>query len=119
LTVRSNLDGISHHYYTLPTGEWPVKGKATGFPEQEWISRYSIRCIDEYLSLNEAVSTSTTRGEVGLYLDEWGLQRPGARPGGRLSVPAEFAARRLVAALNFNIFHRHAKRLHGQYRRRP
>ena len=39
--ARSNASTwtrISHHYYTLPTGMWDKKGKATGFPEAEWIS---------------------------------------------------------------------------------
>jgi alpha-N-arabinofuranosidase len=114
-SVRWNMDGISHHYYTTPTGEWPVKGKAVGFPEQEWISTlFNTMRIDEYLSLNEAVlDEHDPEGEVGLYLDEWGTwydPEPGREPGFLYQQNSLRDA--LVAALNFNIFHRHAKRLH-------
>lgn len=113
--VRSNMDGISHHYYTLPTGEWPVKGKAVGFPEQEWISTlFNTMRIDEYLSLNEAVlDEHDPEGKVGLYLDEWGTwydPEPGREAGFLYQQNSLRDA--LVAALNFNIFHRHTKRLH-------
>jgi alpha-N-arabinofuranosidase len=113
--VGSNMDGISHHYYTLPTGEWPVKGKAVGFPEKEWISTlFNTMRIDEYLSLNEAVlDEHDPEGKVGLYLDEWGTwydPEPGREAGFLYQQNSLRDA--LVAALNFNIFHRHAKRLH-------
>jgi alpha-N-arabinofuranosidase len=113
--VGSNMDGISHHYYTLPTGEWEVKGKAVGFTEQEWISTlFNTMRIDEYLSLNEAVlDEHDPEGEVGLYLDEWGTwydPEPGREAGFLYQQNSLRDA--LVAALNFNIFHRHTKRLH-------
>ena len=31
-----HMDAISVHYYTLPTGKWDIKGKATKFTEDEW-----------------------------------------------------------------------------------
>jgi alpha-N-arabinofuranosidase len=113
--VEWNMDGISHHYYTTPSGEWPVKGKAIGFPEQEWISTlFNTMKIDGYLSLNEAVLEEyNPEGNVGLYLDEWGTwydPEPGREPGFLYQQNSLRDA--LVAALNFNIFHRHAQRLH-------
>jgi len=113
--IENNLDGISHHYYTLPTGDWSVKGKSTGFPEQEWISTlFNTMKVDEYLSLNEAVlEASDPEGKVGLYLDEWGTwydAEPGKEPG--FLYQQNTLRDAIVAALNFNIFHRHAKRLH-------
>jgi len=113
--VDWGMDGISHHYYTLPTGEWPVKGKAVGFPEQEWISTlFNTMRIDEYLRLNEAVlDQHDPESKVGLYLDEWGTwydPEPGREPG--FLYQQNTLRDAVVAALNFNIFHRHAKRLH-------
>jgi len=113
--VQRDMDGISHHYYTTPTGEWPVKGKSTGFPEAEWISTlFNTMRIDEYLSLNEAVLDEyNPEGNVGLYLDEWGTwydPEPGREPG--FLYQQNTLRDAVVAALNFNIFHRHARRLH-------
>ena len=113
--VDGNMDGISHHYYTTPSGEWTPKGKATGFPEAEWISTLrNTMLIDEYLDLNEAVlERNDPDGEVGLYLDEWGTwydPEEGHEPGFLYQQSSIRDA--LVAALNFNIFHEHTKRLH-------
>lgn len=113
--VRWNMDGISHHYYTTPSGEWTPKGNSTGFPEAEWIStlRNTMR-IDEYLDLNEAVlEKNDPDGDVGLYLDEWGTwydPEEGHEPGFLYQQNSIRDA--LVAALNFNIFHEHTRRLH-------
>ena len=110
-----NIDGISHHYYTTPTGEWPVKGKSTGFPETQWISTLANTMkIDRYLKLNEAVlELKNPEGNIGIYLDEWGTwydPEPGREPGFLYQQSSLRDA--VVAALNFNIFHRHADRLH-------
>lgn len=113
--IRWNIDGISHHYYTTPTGEWRHKGNALGFPEEEWISTLARTMkIDDYLTLNEAVlALKNPRGNIGIYLDEWGTwydPEPGREPGFLYQQNSLRDA--LVAALNFNIFHRHAERLH-------
>jgi alpha-N-arabinofuranosidase len=113
-SVERDMDGISHHYYTIPTGEWSKKGKSTGFPEQEWISTLSNTLkVDEYLSLNEAVLDEyDPDGNVGLYLDEWGTwydPEPGREPG--FLYQQNTLRDAVVAALNFNIFHQHARRL--------
>jgi alpha-N-arabinofuranosidase len=109
------LNGISHHYYTIPTGEWDRKGKATGFPESEWISTFqNTMRIDDYLAANEAVlEEHDPDGKVGLYLDEWGTwydAEEGSQPGFLYQQNSIRDA--LLAALNFNIFHRHTHRLH-------
>ena len=108
------LDGISHHYYTLPTGEWAVKGKSTGFPEAEWIStlRNTMR-IDGYLALNEAVlDEHDPDGKIGIYLDEWGTWYDPEEGQNPAFLHQQNSIRdALVAALNFNIFHQHTGRL--------
>jgi alpha-L-arabinofuranosidase len=112
--VHWNIDGISHHYYTTPTGIWEHKGKATGFPEKEWISTFqNTMRIDGYLKANEAVlERNDPDNRIGLYLDEWGTwydPEEGREPGFLYQQNSIRDA--LVAALNFNIFHRHTKRL--------
>ncbi|MBN1377817.1 MAG: alpha-N-arabinofuranosidase [Gammaproteobacteria bacterium] len=113
--IKWNIDGISHHYYTIPSGEWPVKGKSTGFPEKEWISTlFNTMKIDGYLKRNEEVlEKNNPQGNIGLYLDEWGTwydPEPGREPGFLYQQNSLRDA--VVAALNFNIFHQHVKRLH-------
>lgn len=113
--VRWGMDGISHHYYTIPSGVWREKGNSTGFPEKEWISTLdNTMKIDGYLAANEAVlDQHDPEGRVGLYLDEWGTwydPEEGHEPGFLYQQNSIRDA--LVAALNFNIFHRHTKRLH-------
>jgi alpha-N-arabinofuranosidase len=109
------MDGISHHYYTIPSGEWREKGNSTGFTEQEWISTLANTMkIDEYLAANAAVlDKHDPEGTVGIYLDEWGTwydPEEGHEPGFLFQYNTLRDA--VVAALNFNIFHRHTKRLH-------
>jgi alpha-N-arabinofuranosidase len=109
------IDGISHHYYTLPTGDWDQKGQATGFPEEEWISTlWRTLRVDDHLAAQEAVlERNDPDGSIGIYLDEWGTwydREEGSTPGFLYQQNSIRDA--LVAALNFNVFHRHAKRLH-------
>ena len=109
------MDGISHHYYTLPTGEWEKKGASTGFDESEWFAtmEYASR-IDEYIRLNlEVLDRNDPEGEFGFYIDEWGTwydPEPGREPG--FLYQQNTLRDALVAALSFNIFHRHAERVH-------
>ncbi|MBL8551599.1 MAG: alpha-N-arabinofuranosidase [Hyphomonadaceae bacterium] len=109
-----DLDAISHHYYTTPSGVWEHKGNALGFSEGEWISSlvHTMR-IDDYLTSNERVlDRHDPQGRIGLYLDEWGMwysPTPGREPGFLWQQNSLRDA--VVAGLNFNIFHRHAKRV--------
>jgi alpha-N-arabinofuranosidase len=111
----NSLDGISHHYYTLPTGDWSQHGRATAFPEEEWISTLArTLLVDGHLTAQEEVlDRNDPEGRIGIYLDEWGTwydPEPGSRPG--FLYQQNTIRDAVVAALNFNIFHRHAKRLH-------
>jgi alpha-N-arabinofuranosidase len=105
--------GISVHYYTLPTNDWDVKGKGTGFAEAEWAStlRNTLRMdalIEQQLAM---IDTHEHLGkDYALYVDEWGLWVDG--PEGAPALYQESTIRDAVlAGLNFNIFHKHAKRV--------
>ena len=112
--VRRDLDAISHHYYTTPTGVWAKKGNSVGFPEKEWIStlQHTLR-IDEFITNNEKVlDKNDPQGKVSFYVDEWGTwydPEPGREPG--FLYQQNTLRDALVAGLNFNAFHRHAKRV--------
>jgi alpha-N-arabinofuranosidase len=120
------MDGLSLHYYTLPTGDWGTKGAATGFGEDQWFwtLKRTLR-MDELIAKHDAVMDEAearwkaARGQgpsgdekVGLVVDEWGTwydQEPGSRPGFLYQQNSLRDA--LVAALNFHVFHRHADRV--------
>jgi alpha-N-arabinofuranosidase len=112
--IHRDMDAISHHYYTTPTGVWANKGNAIGFPEQEWIStlQHTMQ-IDDYITSNvKILDAKDPDNKVAFYVDEWGTwysPEPGREPGFLYQQNSLRDA--LVAGLNFNIFHRHAKRV--------
>ncbi|NZA25510.1 alpha-N-arabinofuranosidase [Luteimonas sp. SJ-92] len=109
------LDGIGHHYYTRPTGEWETKGPALGFDEAAWFAtlRQTLQ-IEDYIAANKAVlARNDPDGDYGFYVDEWGTwydPEEGDDPGFLFQQNSLRDA--IVAALNFNIFHEHADRVH-------
>ncbi len=112
--IHRDMDAISHHYYTTPTGVWANKGNSVGFPESEWIStlKHTMQ-IDEYITNNvKILERNDPDGKVAFYVDEWGTwynPEPGREPG--FLYQQNTLRDALVAGLNFNIFHRHAKRV--------
>jgi alpha-N-arabinofuranosidase len=120
------MDGLSLHYYTLPTGNWGAKGPATGFAEDQWFStlQKTLR-MDELIAKHSAImdkaeaewKAAPRRGpggekKVGLVVDEWGTWydvEKGTEPGFLYQQNSLRDA--LVAALNFHVFHRHADRV--------
>lgn len=113
--ISGNIDGISHHYYTLPTADWSKKGAAVGFPEQEWMSTLAgTLLLDDYIQANKKVlEKNDPEGKIKLYLDEWGTwydPAPGAIEG--FLYQENTLRDAIVAAVNFDIFHRHVDRVH-------
>ena len=108
------VDAISHHEYTLPTGNWKRKGSAVGFPESEWISTLAHTLyIDEIIKQNTAIlDRNDPQKKIGFYFDEWGSwydPEPGSNPG--FLVQRNTLRDALLAALHFNVFHAHADRV--------
>ncbi len=118
------MDGLSLHYYTLPTGNWGTKGSATQFDEKLWFSTLSRTLrMDELITKHAAIMDKAeaeakpglfpgANKKVGLVVDEWGTwydQEPGSQPGFLYQQNSLRDA--LVAALNFHIFQRHADRV--------
>jgi alpha-N-arabinofuranosidase len=118
------MDGLSLHYYTLPTGNWRTKGSATGFGEDLWFGTLQKTLRMDELITKHAAAMDKAEAEprpgpfpggdkkVGLVVDEWGTwydQEPGSQPGFLYQQNSLRDA--LVAALNFHIFHRHADRV--------
>jgi alpha-N-arabinofuranosidase len=108
-----HMDAISVHYYTLP-GNWTVKGPATGFGEDAWAGTlHKALFMDELIKGHkEAMDRHDPEKRVGLYVDEWGTwydPEPGSTPGFLYQQNSLRDAH--VAALTFNIFHRHTDRV--------
>jgi alpha-N-arabinofuranosidase len=110
-----HLDAISFHYYTLPTSNWKVKGAATKFPESEWISTFARTLkMEDFITHNVAIlDKNDPEKKIGFYVDEWGTWydvEPGTN--GAFLYQQNSLRDAIVAALNFNIFHAHADRVH-------
>jgi alpha-N-arabinofuranosidase len=109
-----DLDGLSLHNYTVP--KWPPSLKSENFP----VSEYD-QILKNTLTMNDLVNTYSAimdkydpEKHVGLYVDEWGgwyAQLPGSHPGFLLQQNSMRDA--VLAALNLNIFARHADRVRG------
>lgn len=109
------MDAISHHYYTLPTNDWVKKGRATEFKENEWLSTLvNTLKIEDYIKENVAIMDKyDPEKKVGFYVDEWGTwydTEEGDNPG--FLYQQNTLRDAMVAALNLNVFHHHADRVH-------
>ena len=108
------VDAISHHEYTLPTGDWAHKGAAVGFPESEWIAALAhTQSVEGIIARNSAVlDRNDPQKRIAFYFDEWGSwydPEPGSNPS--FLVQRNTLRDALLAALHFNVFHAHADRV--------
>nr|NUR36985.1 alpha-N-arabinofuranosidase [Sphingomonas sp.] len=106
------MDVLGLHYYTLPTGDWSHKGAAVGFTKAEWLATFAqTRRMEEMIERHSAImDKSDPAKKVALAVDEWGTWYD--TPPGAPALRQENTLRdALVAATNFNIFHRHADRV--------
>jgi len=108
------MDGLSLHYYTLPTGEWHQKGAATGFDDFAWHETLrQTRRMDEIITRHSQIMDRYDPAKrVSLIVDEWGTWydvEEGTNPGFLYQQNTQRDA--LVAAINLNIFHRHGDRV--------
>jgi len=108
------MDGLTLHYYTLPTGDWKKKGAATQFDEGEWISTLSRTLeMDHIIQAHAAVMDKyDPEKKVGLIVDEWGTWydvEPGTNPG--FLYQQNTLRDAVVGAVNFHIFQAHADRV--------
>lgn len=108
------MDSITLHYYTLPNDSWQDKGEATGFDEKAWyVTLKKTLRMDELITRHTAIMDQyDPEGRVGLIVDEWGTWynvEPGTNPG--FLYQQNTIRDALVAGLNFNIFHKHNRRV--------
>jgi len=107
-----NIEGLSLHSYT--TGGWPPSYSSTSFDETAY-----AKLVKETLGMDGLIATHSAimdkhdpEKKVPLVVDEWGLwlaPLPDTNPG--FLVQQNSLRDAIVAALNINIFARHADRV--------
>ena len=108
------MNGLSLHYYTIPTDNWSAKGPATGFSREEYFSTLgnTLR-MEELIRKHSAIMDKyDPKKRVGLVVDEWGVWtdvEPRTNPGFLFQQNSLRDA--LLAAINLHIFQAHADRV--------
>ena len=108
-----DFDGLSLHSYTV--GEkWPPVFKATGFGEDEYarLLKATLRMQDLVTTHGAIMDKYDPDKKVALVVDEWGAwlaPTPGSKEGFLEQQNSQRDA--VIAALNLNIFARHANRV--------
>jgi alpha-L-arabinofuranosidase len=108
-----DMNGLSMHYYTVGAG-WPPSFKSVGFGESEY-SQFlkSTLEMDDLIRKHSAIMDKyDPEKKVALVVDEWGAWYapfPGSNPG--FLVQQNSMRDAVLAALNLNIFARHADRV--------
>lgn len=106
-------DALSFHYYAMPMGR--TKSAGLGFGEAEWADVLDLaRQMEPMLSRITAImDKQDPQKKVPLYVDEWGAwyqPDPASKPGEH-HYQQNSLRDAMVAALTFNIFHRHSDRV--------
>jgi alpha-N-arabinofuranosidase len=109
-----NIHGLSLHNYTR--GGWPPVIPATGFNEIQYASVIKETLLmDKFIADNRAVMDKyDPETKVSIMVDEWGTWYAPTEGTNSAFLQQQNSQRdAIVAALNFNIFIRHAERVHG------
>jgi alpha-N-arabinofuranosidase len=109
-----DIDGLSLHNYTVV--RWPPAYRSTGFGEKEY-----AEILDSTLEMDRIIATHSAimdrydpQKKVALIVDEWGAwyaPLPGSKEG--FLVQQNSLRDAVLAALNLNVFARHADRVRG------
>jgi alpha-N-arabinofuranosidase len=109
-----NIQGLSLHNYTR--GGWPPVIPATGFDELQYakVINETLR-MDKFIADNRAIMDKyDPDAKVSILVDEWGAWYAPTEGTNSAFLQQQNSQRdAIVAALNFNIFTRHAERVHG------
>lgn len=111
---RNNMDGLSLHYYTLPTGSWDKKGPATNFEEDQYFSALKRGLyMDELVTKHSEIMDQYDKDKkVDLLVDEWGIwtdSEPGTLAGHLFQQNSMRDA--LIASSSLDILNKHADRV--------
>jgi alpha-N-arabinofuranosidase len=107
-----DISGLSMHNYTV--GQWPPAFASVGFGEKEYgqILKFTL-AMEDLISKHSAIMDKyDPQKKVALVVDEWGAwyaPSSGSNPG--FLVQQNSLRDAILAALNLNIFARHADRV--------
>lgn len=106
------MNGLSMHSYTV--GHWPPSYKSVGFGDAEYsqILKFTLDMEDLIHKHSAIMDKYDPEKKVALVVDEWGAwyaPLPGSNPG--FLVQQNSVRDAILAALNLNIFARHADRV--------
>lgn len=112
--VGRQMQGLSLHHYTIPTGNWGKKGSATQFDEAEYFSTIRGTLFMEELIAKHAtiMDKYDPQKRIGLMTDEWGIWtdvEPNTNPG--FLYQQNTLRDAILAAINLNIFNAHCDRV--------
>jgi alpha-N-arabinofuranosidase len=107
-----DMDGLSLHSYTVP--KWPPSHKSVGFGEAEYaqILKTTLEMDRLVITHSAIMDKYDPQKKIALVVDEWGAwyaPLPGSNPGFLSQQNSQRDA--ILAALNLNIFARHADRV--------
>jgi alpha-N-arabinofuranosidase len=107
-----DINGLSVHSYTVP--HWPPSYRSVGFGESEYgeILKTTLQMEDLVSKQSAVMDKYDPQKKVALVVDEWGAwyaPLPGTNPGFLAQQNSMRDA--ILAALNLNIFARHADRV--------
>ena len=107
-----DIDGLSMHSYTVV--KWPPSFKSVGFGEAEYsqILKSTLEMENLVAQHSAIMDKYDPQKKVALVVDEWGAwyaPLPGSNPG--FLVQQNSLRDAILAALNLNIFARHADRV--------
>lgn len=108
-----DIDGLSMHNYTV---NWQNKYSSEGFGEKEYaeVLKSTLEMESLINKYSGIMDTYDPQKKVALIVDEWGswyAPLPGSNPG--FLVQQNSLRDAVLAALNLNIFARHADRVRG------
>jgi alpha-L-arabinofuranosidase len=109
-----DIHGLAMHNYTR--GGWPPNIPATGFSEEGYAAVIEETLeMDQFIAENRYIMDKYDPDtEVSILVSEWGswlAPAEGTDPGFLIQQNSQRDA--IIASLNFNIFARHAERVHG------
>jgi alpha-N-arabinofuranosidase len=112
--AANQMQGLSMHWYTLPTANWQKKGSATSFGEDDWHQTFvqALRMEELVVRHSAIMETYDPERRVGLVVDEWGTwydAQPGTNPA--FLYQASTLRDALVAGVTLGILCRHAERV--------